>query len=237
MNMNMRMNMILTKTITPRIQIKKEMIEVTIKVTVKEEVKDDGHHQARHQEPPHPRDEEPQHTIVAIFDDNDRVLNVAPLREGVAKLALPREQEGRVVRVLYAPAEEGIKTPSLARLRRNLAVEERAVLRPDFEIHIDPNRFKLWRRSCCRVRGRVFTKVVLPNGTVQERPLCNARVVICEVDASTRGIIDLLPHNMVYRLRDEWPRAVRAPQAAAELAPHLKAARHGIHLRWPMRLG
>jgi hypothetical protein len=206
------------------------MIEVKIRVTMKETAKDVQHHQARDEEPRHPRDEEPRQIIVAVFDDNNRLLNVGPLRDGLARLSLPREYQGRVVRILYAPAEEGIKSPSLARLRRNLAVEERVVLRPDFEILIDPNRFKLWRRSCCRVRGRVFTKVVLPNGTVQERPLCNARVVICEVDASIRSIIGRLPHNLVYRLRDEWLRTIRAPQAATDLSPHLKAARDGIHL-------
>jgi hypothetical protein len=214
----------------------KDLMEVTVQVKMKEASKAEESHHAggkklrREEKPQHEKGEELQPTIVAFFDENDRPLEVAPLRKGQAKLSLPRMLEGRVVRVLHAPAEEGIKSPSLARLRRNLAVEERVVLQPGIGLVFDPAWFKRWRRSCCRVRGRVFMKVTLPNGTIHERPLCNARVIICEVDASIRGIIEQLPGSLVYRLRDEWLKAVRAPQGATELSPHLKAVRDGLHL-------
>ncbi len=194
----------------------KGLMEVRIKVSTKEAPKGEESHHAREEtrgdEPHQARDEELQHAVVAVFDDNDRLLEVVPLKDGTARLAVPREQEGRVVRTILAPGEEGIKTPSLARLRRNQAIEERVVLRPDLELTINPDLIRRWKRSCCRVRGRVFMKVTLPNGTVQERPLCNARVIICEVDASIRRIIHQLPHNLVYRLRDEWLKAVRSPR-------------------------
>jgi hypothetical protein len=78
--------------------------------------------------------------------------------------------------------------------------------------------------------------VTLPNGTVQERPLCNTRVTICEVDASFPSIIARLPGDLVYRLRDEWLAAIRTPGIGPDPSPEFQVARAGLHfaLREPV---
>lgn len=170
------------------------------------------------------------HTQVAIFDENDALLGVAPVTRGIAKVTAPATQVGRMVRVFHLPADDAVKVPTIARLRRNLAIEERFRVRPELDLRLPPALDKYWRRSCCRVRGRVFMRVTLPNGTVQERPLCNARIVICEVDTSIRGIVRKLPNDLVYRLRDEWFEAIRRPPIGPDLSPELEAIRGGLHL-------
>jgi Domain of unknown function (DUF1929)/Glyoxal oxidase N-terminus len=174
--------------------------------------------------------ERPVDTGVVVFDENDVMIGISPVRRGRAALTLPREYEGQMVRVFHGPLDEDVEQPTPARLRRNLALEERVLVWPDLTIDLSPAISKLWRRSCCRVRGRVFVKVRLPNGTTQERPLCNARVVICEVDSSIPWIIRRLPTDLVYRLRDEWLASARSPDRGPDGAPALQVARAGVRL-------
>jgi hypothetical protein len=150
-------------------------------------------------------------TLVALFDENDVALGTAPVERGVAKLALPASVVGQAVRVFHAPVEEAVLEPTVGRLRRRLAVEERLLVGPRLELKLPAVVLKRWERSCCRVRGRVVVRVTLPNGAVQERPLCNARVVICEVDRSIRDLIRRLPNDLIFRIRDEFVAAVPEP--------------------------
>ena len=94
-------------------------------------------------------------TMVAVFDDNDVLLARAPVLRSVAKVALPIASANRMVRVFHAPLAAEIEHPTAARLRRNLAVEERVLARTEVEIKLSPALLKNFRRSCCRVRGRV----------------------------------------------------------------------------------
>jgi hypothetical protein len=156
-------------------------------------------------------------TMVAAFDDDDAVLAFAPAERGVAKLELPAEIAGRAVRIVHAPVEEAVPTPSLARLRRRVGVEARLFVGHGVDLTLPPAFLERWKLSCCRVRGRVVVMVTLPNGTVQERPLCNARVVICEVDRSIPWLIRELPNELIFRIRDEFVAAV--PQPLPPIAP------------------
>jgi len=180
-------------------------------------------------------------TMIAAFDEDDSPLDFAPVERGVAKLTLPAACAGQSVRVFHAPVEEAVPEPSVARLRRRLAVEERRLIGRGLELKLPPGVFAKWKLSCCRVRGRVVVKVTLPNGTVQERPLCNARVVICEVDHSIPWLIRKLPNDLILRIRDEFVAAVPQPvppippvthtlevrtAAAAPAAGHDHAPRH-----------
>lgn len=176
------------------------------------------------------RGEKPPKTMVVVFDDADVLLAQAPVLGGVAKLALPIATASRMVRVFHAPFEPEIERPTTARLRRNLAVEERVLVRPDVEIALAPALLKHFRRSCCRVRGRVVMPVKRPDGSIEERPLCNVRVTICEVDASIPWIIRRLPNELVFRLRDEWLASIRTPPIEPDPAPELHAVRAGLHL-------
>jgi hypothetical protein len=159
-------------------------------------------------------------TMVAAFDEDDTPLGYAPVEGGVAQLALPAAFAGRAVRVFHAPIEEGVPQPSVGRLRRRLAVEQRLLIGRGLELELPASLLKFWKLSCCRIRGRVVMRVTLPNGTVQERPLCNARVVICEVDRSMRWLIRELPNDLIFRIRDEFLTAV--PEAIPPVPPVMR---------------
>ncbi len=153
----------------------------------------------------------PRH-VMALFDDDDELLDIVEVAEGRAKAELPDRLRGQPVNVLVAPLDESVERPTIERMRRALAHEERLILGRDTVLTLDPERFRpLWRNSCCRVTGRVFARVTLPDGTTDDRPLCNARVVICEVDRSFRRIVDRLPYELVYRLRDDLVEAIANP--------------------------
>jgi hypothetical protein len=150
-------------------------------------------------------------TIVAAFDEDDSPLGYGPVESGVAKLTVPSAFAGRAVRLFHGPFEEAVPEPTVGRLRRRLAIEDRLLIGRKLDLKLPPADLGRWKLSCCRVRGRVVVRVTLPNGTVQERPLCNARVVICEVDRSIRWLIRELPNDLIFRIRDEFLAAVPPP--------------------------
>jgi hypothetical protein len=167
-------------------------------------------------------------TMIAVFDENDTLLDTAPVKRSTAQVTVPGVLVGQPVRALHAPVDEIVETPTLARLRRNRALEERVLVHPDVRLELPPAIVKYWKRSCCRVRGRVVMKIRLPGGETRERPLCNARVVICEVDASFHAILTALPNELVYRLRDEWVTALEAVDTGGAPTAELEAARPGF---------
>ncbi len=66
-----------------------------------------------------------------------------------------------------------------------------------------------WFWCDCRVRGHVI-KVETLGGVTYEKPVCHARVHICEVDRLP-WIIAQLPDDIILRLRDELLEAIRWP--------------------------
>lgn len=169
--------------------------------------------------------------IVAVYGDDDELITAVPVEGGEARIDLPEDYVGRAVRVLYAPAQEHTDHPTLDRLRRALAFEDRLILGPELRLKIDPAvLLKRWHLTCCRVRGRVVVKVRLPDGTTADRPLCNARVVIYEVDRSFPTIVAQLPHHLVFRLRDDLLRAIADPPHHLMVSPLDRAVRDGARL-------
>jgi hypothetical protein len=148
-------------------------------------------------------------SAVWVFDEENVLLGTASVDNGMARLELSDRFAHRMVRVIHAPIDSEIPEPTLARLRRVGGVEQRVLLRPGIDLKIPVVDAKWWRRACCRVRGRVVVTVTLPDGRTIQRPLCSARVIICEVDTSLRAIIDRLPNDLLFRLRREWLNAVR----------------------------
>lgn len=137
-----------------------------------------------------------------LFDEDDRPLCHCLTDDTSARVDLPRRLVGHAITVVAAPVAAGRKEPTLDALR----ARDAPVLRVPFdsvrlldlgELVIPRHLFK---RSCCRVRGRVVRRIQLPGGQIITRPLCNARIVICEVDVNPRRIIYQLPDDLVRRL-------------------------------------
>ena len=150
--------------------------------------------------------EKPISTALYAFDAQGRLLASAPLREGAAALNVAADQLRRA-RLFVAPElpKDRSEQPTLQTMERLNAYEptwrfERG--REFYELLPIPEILWPWWYSCpCRVRGRVI-KVETLGGVTYEKPVCHARVHICEVDRLP-WIIAKLPDDIIYRLRDE----------------------------------
>ena len=174
---------------------------------------------------------------VYAFDEHGTPLCHCAAKLEAATLELPARLRGHTVTVGIAPVVPDRRPPTL----EHLIDWGLPVLRVPF----DEVRAGLWlgdviilgrwfKRSCCRVRGRVVRRVPLPNGQTVTRPLCNARVVIHEVDITPRLIIKRLPIDLVRRLAldaaDVLPPFVPPPAPAPPPSvSHILHAGHGEH--------
>jgi hypothetical protein len=136
-----------------------------------------------------------------LFDEDERPLCHCVLEKD-ARVEVPRRLIGHMITAVAAPVAAGRKEPTLDRLRARGATIVRVPLdaRRAIELGELVIDWHLFKRSCCRVRGRVIRRIQLPSGQIITRPLCNARVVICEVDISPRRIIYRLPDDLIRRL-------------------------------------
>lgn len=158
--------------------------------------------------------DQPISAALYAFDAQGRWLASAPLREGEAALTLAADQLKRA-RLFVAPElpKERTGQPTLQMMERLNAYEpawrfERG--RELYELRPIPEILWPWWFSCaCRVRGRVI-KVETLGGVTYEKPVCHARVHICEVDRLP-WIIARLPDDIIYRLRDELIWAIEHP--------------------------
>ena len=145
--------------------------------------------------------------IAHVFDeDGNRLCHCALERKG-GELELPDDLVGKTITLAFEPKQVARgKDPDLSQLISRGIPVVRAVYagkrKPIVVGEVVLDR-RLFKRSCCRVRGRVVRRIRLDNGVVLERPLCNARIVICEVDTSPRRIIELLPEDLLSRFIDE----------------------------------
>lgn len=158
-------------------------------------------------------DRQPPDTAVYAFDQNGRFLAAAPLDDDEADLRLPEAIAGRTVKLLFGPPMESLEEADISELRRRGAHERRLRLDPDareLEFVLREPDWLRWLFCPCTVRGRVIVRVPLPDGTVQEMPVCHTRITICEVDRLPR-IIWRLPDDLLFRLRDELLEAIRRP--------------------------
>jgi hypothetical protein len=165
--------------------------------------------------------EQPPPTYVHAFDSKGQLLATGPVEKNQAKLLLPPECEGRTVRLFLSPGLEKGRKATLSSVSRVRAYEKR--LRVDLknlkaDLVILDDLWKYWLLCPCVVRGRLVKRLTLPDGTIQELPICNARVTICEVDPIP-VIIWRLPDDSLFRLRDELLVRIRNPIPVPPLPP------------------
>jgi len=155
----------------------------------------------------------PKVTLFA-FDSKGRLLASAPVDKEAAALTLPASVSGQTIRLLLSPTEKiEPKTARLADLSRSGAYEKRLRVdprNPKITMKILESIWKPWILCRCTVRGRVVRKIGFPDGTVKDLPLCNARVVIAEVDRLPK-IILRLPDHLILKLRDDLVAVMQRP--------------------------
>lgn len=148
------------------------------------------------------------------FDARGQFLTNAPVHDGEASLRVTPDQLKRV-RLFVAPElpKGRSETPTLQTMAHLNAYEptwkfERG--REIYELLPVPEILWPWWYWCsCRARGGVI-KVETLGGVTYEKPVCHARVHICEVDRLP-WIIAQLPDDIIYRLRDELIWAIEHP--------------------------
>lgn len=138
------------------------------------------------------------------FTNQGKLLGTAPVEKGSATVEVPAELNGRTVELILGPRiEKDQPAPTAASLKRMGAYTRQARVlqeRPRLSLEIPSIIFPSW--CVCHVRGRLVKRRTLPDGTTDERPVCNARVHICEVDRIPL-VITRLPEYEIIRLRDE----------------------------------
>ena len=138
------------------------------------------------------------------FTNQGKLLGSGPVEKGLATVELPAELDGRTMEVILGPRiERGQPEPSAASLKRMGAYAKPARFlteRPSLDVTIPGIIFPKW--CLCLVRGRLVKRITLPDGTTVERPVCHARVHICEVDRIPY-IITKIPDPDIFRLRED----------------------------------
>ena len=149
-----------------------------------------------------------KHPLTAyVFDAGGQLLQRAEVRDGKVELELPGDGR-QLPRLVIAPAVEAdddAGPPSLERLVRLGAYEPvlRKAGKPIERIDIPGMLIDIWPFCFCWVRGRVVR-------ASDHRPVCNARVHICEVDRIPLWILRL-PDPDIFRLRDDLLEVLRKP--------------------------
>lgn len=147
------------------------------------------------------------------YDEHGRLLHRSPVDRGEVELSLPDEVAGRRVRLVVAPDTDE-ERPKIGDLIDKGGVERPTIVddrleRPRLDIR-EPD-LERWLQCSCVVRGRVVQRVTKPDGTTELLPVCNARVIVCEVDRLP-GIVWRLPDDIIWDIRDDildlepdWP--------------------------------
>lgn len=164
--------------------------------------------------------EEPIDVWAFAFDRQGNLIARAPLTGGEAELELTGEQ-ARKARLFFASLperEQEITIEALERLRAYEPTWQFDPERREYELLPIPEiLWKWWLHCRCRVRGRVVKPVEI-GGVTYDRPVCNARVHICEVDRLSL-VIPRLPDDIIWRLRDELLEKLRHPFPLPEPDP------------------
>ncbi|WP_292994955.1 hypothetical protein [Nitrosomonas sp.] len=149
-----------------------------------------------------------------VFDEQGKFMTSTPLHEGEASLSLTSDQLRRA-RLFVAPdlLKERGKMPTLQTMAHINAYEPMWKFERGREVYellpVPEILWPYWYWCACRVRGRAI-KVETLGGVTYEKPVCHARVHICEVDRLP-WIILQLPDDIIYRLRDELIWAIDHP--------------------------
>jgi hypothetical protein len=162
-----------------------------------------------------------------VFSSGGKPLGSAPIsaREP-AVISMPDNMDGRTIEVLLGPvANENEPAPTVSALKRAGAYTLPARYlfeNPKIDIKIPGTLLPFW--CTCNVNGRVINRVTLPDGSVDEMPVCNARVHICEVDP-WYWILQRIPDIEILRLRDDLLEILypeRLPIPLPDPGPYLK---------------
>jgi hypothetical protein len=167
--------------------------------------------------------------VAYLFDANGTLTQRTDIAGGKVEIALPAKSMP-LPRLVIAPAVEGASdndSPTLERLLRLGAYEP--VLRQAGklidQIVVPGPIIDLWPFCFCWVRGRVMR-------ASDNRPVCNARVHICEVDRIPIWILRL-PDSDIFRLRDDLFEVLRRPPIPIpepDPAPWQRRARAGARV-------
>jgi hypothetical protein len=158
--------------------------------------------------------EKPLEIMAYAFDHQGHLVASAPLKDGQASLPVSADAL-RGTRLFFAPAppkarDTKVTLASLARLKPYEPVWKFDPKAQSYELLPIPDFLWKWWYWCqCRVRGQVVKSVVI-GGVTYDKPVCGARVHICEVD-QLWWIIPRLPDPIIWRLRDELLAALERP--------------------------
>jgi hypothetical protein len=139
-----------------------------------------------------------------LFSPSGRPIGHAPVENGRATFDVPPEFDGQRLQVFVGARPAKLEGAMPAAALRRLGAYEQGFrfLResPVIDLHIPIDIISLL--CACHVRGRLVKRVTLPDGTIGEQVVCNARVHICEVDRIPI-LIAKLPDPDIFRLRDD----------------------------------
>ena len=162
-----------------------------------------------------------------VFSSGGNPLGSAPISaDKPAVINMPDNMDGRPIEVLLGPAtKENEPVPTVRALKRAgaYALPGYYLLeKPKFDFNIPGIFIPVW--CVCNVTGRVINRVALPDGNIDEMPVCNARVHICEVDPWYL-VLPRIPDYEIYKLRDDlleklYP--VKRPFPIPDPGPYLK---------------
>jgi hypothetical protein len=163
-----------------------------------------------------PGAETPKEIKAYLFTRDGEHLQTTDVKDGKLRLEFG-EQDPSKVRLFFGPAvpdeqKRGFK-PTLQTMTRINAYEPVWNYSPTiskYDFMAVPNHLlKLWLLCRCTVRGKVVKPVTI-NGIIYEKPICHARVHICEVDRIIL-VIPKLPDLIIDRWRLELIKLIREP--------------------------
>lgn len=153
-------------------------------------------------------------TCAYVFDACGRLLQESSSRDCQNKVDIPSELAGQTLRVVVGPPVGEGEPVQYKNVIRRHAYETRLRFDPKnpkvVVTLLDPV-WRLWFLCACVVRGRLFQPLPLPDGTIQELPICNARVTICEID-KVYDIIWRLSEDLLFRIRKELFAVIPIPE-------------------------
>ena len=160
--------------------------------------------------------------VVYAFGAQGALLGSSPVKSGSASLEIDNDKVPGA-RVLIGPAlpeHRANEEPTLARLQRLGAYEAPATFSattsPTLSM-LPESVWKSWLWCRCLVRGQVV-RTVSVGGSLQDLPVCGARVHLCEVDPILL-ILRRLPDELIYRLRSDLLGELRKPHPLPDPPP------------------
>jgi hypothetical protein len=180
-------------------------------------------------------DKRQPNAMVYVFDDRGKFLasEALPKKErSKVTLKLPERSINQQIEVMIAPItetdlsdvpkwmEKDIRKAVIRRVKPKLAdiqardaftqkiqmLEQEMVV----DIQIPWDQLELWLMCPCNVHGRLYKRVLFPDGSTRDWGICHACICIYEVDKIPM-LIQKLPDKDIFRLRDDLWREIQDP--------------------------